>query len=174
MGFAIADELARLGADVVLISGPSAQVSKQRAVKRTDVTTAAEMLEACQQQYTDAKVCVMSAAVADYAPVTVAPQKIKKAGRRPHHRNPGKTTDILKFLGDHKQDGQLLVGFALETNNEEQNAIDKLQRKHLDFIVLNSLGDAGAGFKTDTNKITIIDRDLQKTTFGLKSKEDGG
>ncbi|MES2376316.1 MAG: bifunctional phosphopantothenoylcysteine decarboxylase/phosphopantothenate--cysteine ligase CoaBC [Bacteroidota bacterium] len=171
MGFAIADELARLGADVVLISGPSAQVSKQRAVKRIDVTTAAEMLEACQQHYQSAKVCVMSAAVADYTPVTIAQQKIKKqdGGLTIETK---KTTDILKFLGDNKPDGQLLIGFALETNNEEQNAIDKLKRKNLDFIVLNSLGDAGAGFRTDTNKITIIDRDLHQTTFGLKSKED--
>jgi phosphopantothenoylcysteine decarboxylase/phosphopantothenate--cysteine ligase len=171
MGFVIADELARLGADVVLISGPSAQVSKQRAIKRIDVTTAAEMLEACQQHYTNARVCVMSAAVADYTPVTIAQQKIKKqdGGLTIETK---KTTDILKFLGDNKQDGQLLIGFALETNNELQNATDKLKRKNLDFIVLNSLGDAGAGFKTDTNKITIIDRDLHQTTFDLKSKED--
>ncbi len=170
MGFAIADELVRLGADVVLVSGPSAQASKQRSVKRIDVTTAAEMLAACQQHYTDAKVCVMSAAVADYTPVTAAPQKIKKQNGEGLTIETKKTTDILKFLGDNKPDGQLLIGFALETNNEEQNAIDKLQRKNLDFIVLNSLGDAGAGFKTDTNKITIIDRDLHQTIFGLKSK----
>jgi len=171
MGFAIADELALLGADVTLISGPSAQVSKQRAVKRIDVITAAEMLEACRQNYADAAVCVMSAAVADYTPIDVATQKIKKqdGGLTIETK---KTTDILKYLGDHKQDGQLLIGFALETNNEEQNATDKLKKKNLDFIVLNSLGDMGAGFKTDTNKITIIDRDLQKTAFDLKSKED--
>jgi phosphopantothenoylcysteine decarboxylase/phosphopantothenate--cysteine ligase len=171
MGFAIADELARLGADVTLISGPSAQTSKQRAVKRIDVTTAAEMLEACKQHYTDANVCVMSAAVADYTPVTTATQKIKKqdGGLTIETK---KTTDILQFLGDNKPAGQLLVGFALETNNEEQNAIDKLRRKNLDFIVLNSLGDAGAGFKTDTNKVTIIDRDLQKTSFELKDKAE--
>ncbi|MDB4925149.1 bifunctional phosphopantothenoylcysteine decarboxylase/phosphopantothenate--cysteine ligase CoaBC [Mucilaginibacter sp.] len=171
MGFAIADELALLGADVTLVSGPSAQVSKQRLIKRIDVTTAAEMLEACRQHFTMAKVCIMSAAVSDYAPVTIATQKIKKheAGLTIETK---KTTDILKFLGDNKHDGQLLVGFALETDNEEANAIEKLKKKNLDFIVLNSLGDAGAGFKTDTNKITIIDRDLQKTTFDLKSKED--
>ena len=172
MGFAIADDLARLGADVVLVSGPSAQVSKQRAVKRIDVTTAAEMLGACQQHYTDAQVCVMSAAVADYTPVTIAQQKIKKQGGEGLTIETKKTTDILKYLGDNKLDGQLLIGFALETNNELQNAIDKLQRKNLDFIVLNSLGDAGAGFRTDTNKITIIDRDLHQTTFDLKSKDE--
>jgi phosphopantothenoylcysteine decarboxylase/phosphopantothenate--cysteine ligase len=171
MGFAIADELALLGADVVLISGPSAQVSKQRAVKRIDVTTAAQMLQACQDNYIDAAVCVMSAAVADYTPTTVATQKIKKQDGGLTIETQ-KTTDILKYLGDHKQPGQLLIGFALETNNEEQNAIDKLKRKNLDFIVLNSLSDAGAGFATDTNKITIIDRDLHQTTFALKSKEE--
>ncbi len=171
MGFAIADELARLGADVTLISGPSAQVSKQRAVKRIDVVSAADMLYACQQNFTDATICIMSAAVADYTPVTIATQKIKKQDGGLNIETK-KTTDILKFLGDNKQPGQLLVGFALETNNEEQNATDKLQRKNLDFIVLNSLGDAGAGFKTDTNKITIIDKHLQKTTFDLKSKDD--
>ncbi|MDB5029953.1 bifunctional phosphopantothenoylcysteine decarboxylase/phosphopantothenate--cysteine ligase CoaBC [Mucilaginibacter sp.] len=171
MGFAIADELASLGADVTLVSGPSAQVSKQRLVKRIDVTTAAEMLEACQQYFATVKVCIMSAAVSDYAPVTIATQKIKKheAGLTIETK---KTTDILKFLGDNKHDGQLLVGFALETNNEEANAIEKLKKKNLDFIVLNSLSDTGAGFKSDTNKITIIDHDLQKTTFDLKNKED--
>ncbi|TSJ43927.1 bifunctional phosphopantothenoylcysteine decarboxylase/phosphopantothenate--cysteine ligase CoaBC [Mucilaginibacter corticis] len=172
MGFAIADELASLGADVTLISGPSAQVSKQRSVKRIDVTSAADMLEACQQNYPDTSICVMSAAVADYTPVDVATQKIKKQDGDGLIIETKKTTDILKYLGDHKHDGQLLIGFALETNNEEQNATDKLKKKNLDFIVLNSLGDAGAGFKTYTNKITIIDRDLQKTTFDLKSKED--
>lgn len=172
MGFAIADELARLGADVTLISGPSAQLSKQRAVKRIDVTTAAEMLEACQQHYLGAKVCVMSAAVSDYAPINIATQKIKKQDAGGLTIETKKTTDILKYLGDNKRDGQLLVGFALETNNEEQNAIDKLKKKNLDFIVLNSLSDVGAGFKTDTNKITIIDNQLQTTTFGLKSKDE--
>jgi phosphopantothenoylcysteine decarboxylase/phosphopantothenate--cysteine ligase len=171
MGFVIADELAALGADVVLISGPSAQVSKQQAVKRVDVTSAAEMLDACVHYFATAKACIMSAAVADYAPVSISPQKIKKqdAGLTIETK---KTTDILKVLGDTKRADQLLVGFALETNNEEQNAIDKLKKKHLDFIVLNSLNDEGAGFKTDTNKVTIINSDLQKTIFGLKSKEE--
>jgi phosphopantothenoylcysteine decarboxylase/phosphopantothenate--cysteine ligase len=172
MGFAIADELALLGADVTLISGPTAQVSKQRSVKRVNVTSAAEMFEACQQNYLGANVCVMSAAVADYTPITIAQQKIKKQHGESLTIETKKTIDILKFLGDNKQPGQLLVGFALETNNEEQNAIDKLKKKNLDFIVLNSLSDAGAGFQGDTNKITIIDRDLQQTTFALKSKEE--
>jgi len=170
MGFAIADALAGLGADVTLVSGPSAQQTKHKFIKRINVTSAAQMLDVCTQQFTQSRVCVMSAAVADYTPVTVAGQKIKK-------QNDGftielkKTTDILKTLGESKQPGQILVGFALETNDEEKNAVEKLHKKNLDFIVLNSLNDQGAGFKTDTNKITIIDRDLHKTRFDLKSKE---
>jgi phosphopantothenoylcysteine decarboxylase/phosphopantothenate--cysteine ligase len=170
MGFAIADVLVSMGADVTLVTGPTAQTSKQQNIKRINVTSAAQMLEACLAAYGEAKACIMSAAVADYTPVEVAPQKIKK-------QDDGltielkKTIDILKTLGEAKREGQILVGFALETNNEEMNAITKLQKKNLDFIVLNSLNDAGAGFAGDTNKITIIDRDLTKTTFDLKSKE---
>ena len=171
MGFAIADELARLGADVVLISGPSAQTSKQRSVKRIDVTSAAEMLDACLLYFEASAICVMSAAVADYTPITVAPQKIKKQDKGLVIETK-KTTDILKTLGGIKKPGQILVGFALETNNEEEHAIGKLKAKNLDLIVLNSLKDAGAGFKGDTNKITIIDSTLAKTTFELKSKDD--
>ncbi|MES2277047.1 MAG: bifunctional phosphopantothenoylcysteine decarboxylase/phosphopantothenate--cysteine ligase CoaBC [Bacteroidota bacterium] len=170
MGFAIADQLAKMGASVILISGPSSQRSHY-AVERVDVTSAAEMLEACRLHFADAKACVMSAAVADYTPVTVASQKIKKqdAGFNIELK---KTTDILKTLGQVKTADQVLVGFALETNDEEENAIGKLHNKNLDFIVLNSLNDKGAGFKTDTNKITIIDRALNKTTFDLKSKDE--
>jgi len=171
MGFAIADELALLGADVTLISGPSAQLNKRSSIRRIDITSAAEMLEACELHFKNSKACVMSAAVADYTPKAVAQQKIKK--------NDGdfsievkKTVDILSLLGSQKKDGQILAGFALETNDEEKNAIEKLKRKNLDFIVLNSLNDEGAGFKKDTNKITIIDRDLQKTVYTLKSKEE--
>ena len=171
MGFAIADELALMGADVILIAGPSAQVSKQSSVKRIDVTSAAGMLEACMLYYEKSKAVVMSAAVADYTPANVAQQKIKKKDAT-FNIELKKTTDILKTLGEHKQSGQLLVGFALETNDEEKNAIDKLQSKNLDIIILNSLNDAGAGFKKDTNKITIIDRGLNKTAFALKSKDD--
>jgi phosphopantothenoylcysteine decarboxylase/phosphopantothenate--cysteine ligase len=171
MGFAIADEMAKLGADVTLVSGPSTQQTKSKAVKRINVTSAAEMLHACLEQFTQSRICVMSAAVADYTPATVADQKIKKQ-QDSFTIELKKTTDILKTLGQSKQPGQILVGFSLETNNEEQNAIDKLHQKNLDFIVLNSLNDKGAGFKTDTNKITIIDRGLHKTTYGLKSKEE--
>jgi phosphopantothenoylcysteine decarboxylase/phosphopantothenate--cysteine ligase len=169
MGFAIADELAKLGADVTLVAGPTAQLSKQKSVKRVDVISAAQMLEACLLQFSNADACVMCAAVADYTPANVAAQKIKK-------HDDGltielkKTTDILKTLGAQKQEGQVLVGFALETENEEQYAIAKLNKKNLDLIVLNSLNDAGAGFKSDTNKVTLIDRQLHKTVYELKSK----
>ncbi|HEY9000448.1 MAG TPA: bifunctional phosphopantothenoylcysteine decarboxylase/phosphopantothenate--cysteine ligase CoaBC [Mucilaginibacter sp.] len=171
MGFAIADQFASMGAEVILITGPTSQTSKQSGITRVDVTSAADMLEACLQYYKDAKACIMSAAVADFTPVNVSAQKIKKQDNDLHIELK-KTTDILKTLGEQKRKGQILVGFALETNDEEKNAIDKLQRKNLDFIVLNSLNDEGAGFKTDTNKITIIDNKLQKTTFELKDKNE--
>jgi phosphopantothenoylcysteine decarboxylase/phosphopantothenate--cysteine ligase len=171
MGFAIADQLAAMGAEVTLIAGPTLQVSGQKGIKRVDVTSAADMLAACLQYYKASKACVMCAAVSDFTPVNISAQKIKKqdAGLNIELK---KTTDILRTLGEQKKSGQILVGFALETNNEEENAIDKLKRKNLDFIVLNSLNDKGAGFKTDTNKITIIDNQLQKTTFELKDKDD--
>lgn len=171
MGFAIADTLAALGADVTLVTGPSSQKSKQHSVKRVDVTSAAEMLEKCKQYFTTTDICVMSAAVADYTPVNIAQQKIKKQDAV-LSIDLKKTTDILKELGSIKRDNQLLVGFALETNDEEANAIEKLKKKNLDFIVFNSLNDDGAGFKGDTNKITLIDKQLQKTVFGLKSKDE--
>jgi phosphopantothenoylcysteine decarboxylase/phosphopantothenate--cysteine ligase len=171
MGFAIADQFAAMGAEVILVTGPTSQTSHQRGIKRVDVTSAADMLEACLQYYKDVKACIMSAAVADFTPVTVSAQKIKKQDTDLNIELK-KTTDILKTLGEQKRKGQILVGFALETNDEEKNAIDKLERKNLDFIVLNSLNDEGAGFKTDTNKITIIDNKLQKTTFDLKDKNE--
>jgi len=171
MGFAIADELVLMGASVTLIAGPSAQISKQSAVNRINVTSAAEMLDACLQHFKDSKACIMNAAVADYTPVNVAKQKIKKQSGN-FNIELKKTVDILNILGQQKTQRQLLVGFALETNDEEKHAIEKLQKKNLDFIVLNSLNDEGAGFRKDTNKITIIDSYLQKTTFDLKSKQE--
>ncbi|TWR25102.1 bifunctional phosphopantothenoylcysteine decarboxylase/phosphopantothenate--cysteine ligase CoaBC [Mucilaginibacter achroorhodeus] len=171
MGFALADELASQGADVILVAGPTAQKSEYKSIKRIDVTSAAEMLDACLENFDSANACIMCAAVADYTPAHVAQQKIKKTE---DHFNIElkKTTDILKTLGQQKRDDQVLVGFALETNNEEQHAIDKLKKKNLDLIVLNSLNDSGAGFKSDTNKVTLIDRQLNKTTFELKSKAE--
>ncbi|MBE9586125.1 bifunctional phosphopantothenoylcysteine decarboxylase/phosphopantothenate--cysteine ligase CoaBC [Mucilaginibacter sp. JRF] len=171
MGFAIADRLADLGAEVTLIAGPTAQIADSRRINRIDVNSAAEMLDACLYEFQHADACVMSAAVADYTPVEVASQKIKK---QESSLNIGlkKTTDILKTLGEMKRPGQVLIGFALETENEEQYAIDKLNKKNLDLIILNSLNDSGAGFKGDTNKITMIDRQLNKSFFELKSKTE--
>jgi phosphopantothenoylcysteine decarboxylase/phosphopantothenate--cysteine ligase len=171
MGFAIADELAALGADVTLIAGPTTQQSRQKNITRIDVTNAADMLRECLANFDRVDGCIMSAAVADYTPTVVADQKIKKqdGGLTIELK---KTTDILKTLGAQKRDNQVLVGFALETNNEEEYAIAKLKNKNLDMIVLNSLNDAGAGFKSDTNKITIIDKALNKTSFTLKNKNE--
>ncbi|RYZ93037.1 MAG: bifunctional phosphopantothenoylcysteine decarboxylase/phosphopantothenate--cysteine ligase CoaBC, partial [Sphingobacteriaceae bacterium] len=171
MGFAIADELAALGADVTIITGPTAEVLQHQSINRINITSAAEMLEACMEHYPAAKACIMSAAVADYTPVNIASQKIKKqdAGLNIDLK---KTTDILKTLGQTKRPDQILVGFALETENEEQYAVEKLQKKNLDLIILNSLNDKGAGFKGDTNKITMIDKYLQKTIFTLKTKTE--
>lgn len=169
MGFAIANELAEMGATVTLIAGPTSEVTHAKNIKRYNVTSAAEMLAACEQHFKTAKACVMSAAVADYTPVDPAKQKIKKQDSNLQIELK-KTVDILKVLGGQKRPDQVLAGFALETDHEEENAIAKLQKKNLDFIVLNSLNDSGAGFKTDTNKITIIDNKLQKTTYSLKSK----
>lgn len=171
MGFAIADELAALGADVTLIAGPSAEKTMYHSIERIDVISAAEMLETCTTHFKKMKACIMCAAVADYTPAEVSDHKIKKQNEVLNIALK-KTTDILKTLGQQKTTGQLLAGFALETDEEEKNAIEKLKRKNLDFIVLNSLNDAGAGFKKETNKITIIDKHLQKTVYRLKSKKD--
>jgi len=170
MGFALADEMARLGADVTLISGPTAEKSTQQ-VNRIDVTTASEMLEACQSNFADSAITIMSAAVADYTPVHVAAQKIKKATEE-FSIGLKKTKDILFTLGQTKTKAQILVGFALETNNEEEHAKAKLIKKNLDLIILNSLNDAGAGFQKDTNKITIFNQCLEKTVYEVKSKTE--
>jgi len=170
MGFAIADELASLGAEVTLISGPTAQQSIQH-VNRVDVVTAAQMLEACKTYFPESSITVMSAAVADYSPAEVASQKIKKKDNDLQLML-CKTTDILATLGQMKTADQILVGFALETDHEEENAKIKLDKKNLDLIVLNSLRDEGAGFQKDTNKITIFNRAAEKKEFSMKSKAD--
>jgi len=170
MGFAIASRMYSLGANVTLISGPTAEVC-EAGIKRIDVVSAEDMHQVCLEHFRSAKVTVMSAAVADYTPLQVAAQKIKKSDQDLSIALK-RTTDILADLGSKKQSGQLLVGFALETENEEENAIGKLKRKHLDLIVLNSLNDAGAGFQGDTNKITIFNQSLEKKTFDVKSKAE--
>ena len=170
MGFALADRLAELGAEVTLITGPTS-VKALHQMTRIDVVSADDMLQACLQYYPKADITIMSAAVADYTPGEVAPQKIKKQ-EDGLTINLKKTVDILYTLGASKHKGQILVGFALETENEEANAIAKLNRKNLDLIVLNSLNDSGAGFKTETNKITIFNRRAEKKVFETKSKAE--
>lgn len=168
MGFAIAHAFESLGADVTLISGPSAEQSST-GIKRINVRSAAEMHQACMEHFKAASITVMSAAVADYTPEIVATEKIKKQDQT-LTITLKKTADILADLGSQKAADQILVGFALETTNEEEHAKQKLQRKNLDFIVLNSLNDSGAGFGVDTNKITIINKALEKKTYEVKSK----
>ncbi|MNE07533.1 Coenzyme A biosynthesis bifunctional protein CoaBC [compost metagenome] len=170
MGYAIAQQLKELGADVTLVSGPTA-LPKPDQITVVPVTSAAEMLQACEKYFDHAAIIVMSAAVADYTPIEVASQKIKKKEEE-FSIALKKTTDILATLGSKKKKDQLLIGFALETNNELENAKDKLVRKNLDFIVLNSMQDQGAGFATETNKVTIINRSGESNIFPLKSKED--
>ncbi|WP_256007521.1 bifunctional phosphopantothenoylcysteine decarboxylase/phosphopantothenate--cysteine ligase CoaBC [Pedobacter deserti] len=170
MGIAIAEEFARLGADVTLICGPTGEKSAD-PVKRINVTSAAEMLDACKSVFPESDITVMSAAVADYRPATMADQKIKKKDKT-LHLDLEKTVDILATLGETKRTNQVLVGFALETENEEAYAKEKLAAKHLDLIVLNSLNDQGAGFRSDANKITVFDKDLRKKAFELKPKTE--
>lgn len=171
MGYALAEELAIRGAEVILISGPSSLSLTNNNIKKIAVTTSEEMSNAVEQYFPTADIAIMSAAVADYKPVNVASQKIKK-DTQSFVLELSKTVDILASAGKNKTERQLLVGFALETNNEQQNAIQKLRKKNLDFIVLNSLNDDGAGFKTDTNKITIIDSAENITNYELKSKTE--
>jgi len=168
MGFAIATEAANLGAEVFLISGPSHLQIKHSLIHRINVVSASEMYHAVHKYFPNVDIAILSAAVADFAPKKIASQKIKKTTLALHiELSP--TKDILASLGDIKQH-QYLVGFALETNNELENAKSKLQRKNLDAIVLNSLQDPGAGFATDTNKITFIDKAFNERSFELKSK----
>jgi len=170
MGFALADELAKLGADVTLIAGPTAQKSNAY-LKRIDVVSAEEMLNACTSIFLETDITVMCAAVADYRPKIIASQKIKKQ-ESALVLELEKTVDILATLGKNKRESQILVGFALETNDEENYAKGKLEKKNLDLVVLNSLNDQGAGFKADTNKITIFNKTLERTVFELKSKTE--
>ena len=171
MGFALAEELSRQGAEVVLISGPSSERTISNSIVRIDVGSSAEMLNEVVQHFNESNITIMSAAVADYRPKEISTEKIKKQNSE-FNLELVKTTDILSELGKRKQRNQILVGFALETENEEENAKDKLLRKNLDFIVLNSLKDKGAGFKADTNKVTIIDKNLELTTYSLKTKQE--
>jgi phosphopantothenoylcysteine decarboxylase / phosphopantothenate---cysteine ligase len=170
MGYAIAEELYRRGASVTLVSGPVAINHKSNGINLVKVQKAEEMFEACWQYANDYDIAVLAAAVADFTPVEVATQKIKKSEGEIQVVLK-KTKDILKSLGQVKKERQILVGFALETTNEKQNALKKLEDKNADIIVLNSLNDEGAGFGKETNKVTLYFREKNEKTFPLKSKE---
>ena len=170
MGFALAEECARRGAEVELVSGPVSLQIHHPSVHRTNVESAEEMFHAATERFTQADIAILCAAVADFTPTQVAGTKIKREGEElVLHLSP--THDIAQCLGNMKRDGQIMIGFALETNDEEAHAKDKLKRKNLDFIVMNSLQDKGAGFRHDTNKVTIIDAQ-GKTEYPLKDKKE--
>lgn len=170
MGFALAEECARRGAEVELVSGPVSLQIHHPSVHRTNVESAEEMFHAATERFTQADIAILCAAVADFTPTQVAGTKIKREGEElVLHLSP--THDIAQCLGNMKRDGQIMIGFALETNDEEAHAKDKLKRKNLDFIVMNSLQDKGAGFRHDTNKVTILDAQ-GKTEYPLKDKKE--
>lgn len=170
MGYALAEECAVRGAEVILVSGPVQLTTSHPGIRRIDVESAAEMHEATLREFADADAAILCAAVADFTPEEVADHKIKREHDglvlrlKPTH-------DIAAALGQRKQAHQCLVGFALETDHEAEHAQNKLRRKNLNFIVLNSLRDAGAGFRHDTNKITILDAE-GSTAYPLKSKKE--
>ena len=171
MGFALAEACAEAGAEVTLVAGPVSLTTSHASIHRVDVESAAEMYRAAVDAYDRADAAIMCAAVADYAPETVSDVKLKRSGDERVLRlkpNP----DIAAELGRRKRPGQCLVGFALETNDEESNARLKMEKKNLDFIVLNSLRDAGAGFRCDTNKVTVIGREGEPVEIPCKLKTE--
>ncbi len=171
MGMALANAFAVKGAKVTLVLGPVAHRSLQTGIKVVDVVSAREMYDAAASYFPDADIAVMAAAVADYTPVKPSDSKIKReADDRNIQLKP--TRDIAAALGSMKKSSQILVGFALETHDELENAAKKLQKKNLDMILLNSLQDKNAGFGYDTNKITILDKNNNISHFGLKTKEE--
>ena len=171
MGFSIAECAANAGAKVTLIAGPSHQQVENNNIKRVNVVSAKDMHDECHKFFKTSDIAILSAAVSDYTPKLVSATKMKKKTENLSIEFV-KTQDILKSLGQIKEDKQFLVGFALETNDEIENAKKKLKDKNLDFIVLNSMNDNGAGFKHDTNKVTIIDNNNKLFNFELKSKQD--
>ena len=170
MGFALAEVCAERGAEVTLVCGPVTLAAKHPAIRRIDVESAAEMYEAATSNFPDADIAILCAAVADFTPKVTADKKIKRKGDSlTLELQP--TRDIAAALGAAKREGQVMVGFALETNDELDNARKKLKEKNLDFIVMNSLQDKGAGFRVDTNKVTIIDQQ-GLTAYDTKSKRE--
>lgn len=171
MGFALAEECAARGAEVILIAGPVSLKTQYSNIKRVDVESAEEMYEAAIKEFPTVDAAILCAAVADYRPKVQEETKIKRTEGENLTLELIPNRDIAASLGKLKKDNQTLIGFALETNNEEQNALRKIEKKNLDYIVLNSLNDAGAGFQYDTNKISIIDKQGNKTDFELKDKK---
>lgn len=172
MGIALAEAAAEMGAEVTLVCGPSNEKSSEN-VKRVDVVSAAQMFSSCKKYFSASDIIIMSAAVADFRPKKVFSEKLKKKGI--DYDMPitvESTEDILKYLGAHKLKKQLLIGFALETNDELKNAKKKLVTKNLDYIVLNSLQDKGAGFGSDTNKVTLIAKNNKIRKFELMTKKE--
>ncbi len=171
MGFALAEACAKAGAEVTLIAGPVSLVTHQPGIKRIDVESADQMYEAAVAAFAESDAAIMCAAVADYKPATCSSTKLKRTTEDmvlPLTPN----RDIAAALGDLKRDNQCLVGFALETNDEEKHAQMKLSKKNLDFVVLNSLQNPGAGFRCDTNQVTIIERNGHQTDYPCKSKKE--
>lgn len=172
MGYALAEECAERGAEVVLISGPVSIKAHHPSIKVVSVESAQQMHDAALSAFADSDAAIMCAAVADYAPVVVAEKKIKREKDDIPVIELKKNPDIAAALGKIKKPGQMLVGFALETDNEMANAQSKLERKNLDMIVLNSLADKQAGFGVDTNKVTIIEKDGKVHSYEVKPKKE--
>lgn len=172
MGFAIAEAFADAGAEVHLVAGPTNLESDHKNIQRTDVVSAEEMFEACKKLHEQCDIVVMSAAVSDYRPANKSDQKIKKEADDKMEVRMVRNPDILSWMGENKPKDQILVGFALETQNAEENARKKLASKNLDLIVLNTLEDEGAGFGHDTNKVSFVSRENKSRSFELKSKSE--
>lgn len=172
MGYALANECARRGALVRLVSGPVGNLEVLPGVETVHVESASEMLEACESKFDEADIIICAAAVADYAPAEKFDKKIKREDKGIDIIKLKKNPDIAATLGRKKNDKQIIVGFALETDNEKANALRKIQSKNLDAIVLNSLAEKGAGFGTDTNRIDFIDKNGSIKRFELKPKTE--
>ncbi len=171
MGIALAESCAARGAHVTLVLGPTHLSTNHSRVEIISVFSAEDMFQACRERWKQTDIGILAAAVADYRPTEIADQKIKKKDGN-LEISLERTTDIAAFLGEKKKTGQILVGFALETQNAMENAQSKLKRKNFDMIVLNSLADPGAGFKLNTNKVTIIHKSGDFQEFPLKSKNE--
>jgi phosphopantothenoylcysteine decarboxylase / phosphopantothenate---cysteine ligase len=171
MGFEIAEACAEQGAKVILISGPVNLVPRHPQISLFKVQTAKQMFDICSKHFSKSNIAIFSAAVADFTPETTFKEKMKR-GKAKWQINLLPTYDIAEKLGNQKAENQIIVGFALETENELENAKAKLHKKNLDFIVLNSLKDEGAGFGANTNRITILDKSNNIDKFELKSKKD--